>query len=138
MREETLTALADRLDCYDTVVEIGIGRTPALAGELASRGMSVTATDIVHRETPRDVRFIRDDVTAPTVSIYEGAGAVVALNLPPELHAPTARLADRIDANFLFTTLGGDPPTVPVSREMVPGTTLYVYERGRRTDPQRP
>jgi hypothetical protein len=33
-----------------------------------------------------------------------------------------------VDATFLFTTLGADPPTIPVNRETVPGETLFVFE----------
>jgi uncharacterized UPF0146 family protein len=128
VRPETVTAIADRLASSDRVVEIGIGNRPAVARELAARGVSVTATDIVDRETPPSVRFIRDDVTAPVIAVYEGADVLFAQNLPPELHEPTARLASRVGADCLFTTLGGDPPLVEVSRETVPGETLFVVE----------
>jgi len=126
VRTETVTALADRLATYDHVVEIGIGNRPAVARELSARGVAVTATEVVDRERPPGVRFVRDDVTAPTLSVYEGADALFAQNLPPELHTPTARLAARVGADCLFTTLGGDPPLVSVSREQLPGATLFV------------
>jgi len=129
VRTETVTALAERLGAYDRVVEIGIGHRTAVARELAARGVTVTATDIVDRETPPGVQFSCDDVTAPTLSVYEGADALFAQNLPPELHRPVAELATRVDADCLFTTLGGDPPLVAVSREMLPGETLCVLER---------
>ena len=131
MRTETVAAIAKRFAVYDRVVEIGIGNRPAVAGELAARGVSVTATDIVDRETPPEVEFVRDDVTAPTPSVYEGADALFAQNLPPELHKPTARLAARVGADCLFTTLGGDPPLIEVSRETVPGETLFLAEPPR-------
>jgi uncharacterized UPF0146 family protein len=127
VREETLAALTARLTEYDSIVEIGIGRRPALARELAEDGVSVTATDIQPRQTPASVQFICDDVTDPTLPVYAGTEAIVACNLPPELHNPTARLATRVEAAFLFTTLGGDPPTVSVRRETLPGETLFVY-----------
>lgn len=127
MRTETLTALADRLAAYDRIVEIGIGRRTALAHELATRGLAVTATDIVHRETPDGVRFVRDNVTDPTDQVYADADALFAQNLPPELHEPTAQVARDADAVVLFTTLGGDPPLLPVRRETLPGETLYVW-----------
>ena len=127
MRRSSTTALADRLAEYTAVVEIGVGRRPDLAAALAADGTAVTATDVEPRETPPDVTFVRDDVTDPTVSIYADAEALVARNLPPELQRPAADLADRVDADFLFTTLGGDPATVPVRRETLPGETLFVY-----------
>ena len=122
-----MSALADRLSGYASIVEIGIGNRTALARKLAADGTSVTATDIQQRETPPDVQFVLDDVTEPTTEVYADAEALVACNLPPELHAPAARLAERVEADFLFTTLGGDPPTVPVRRETLTGETLFVY-----------
>jgi uncharacterized UPF0146 family protein len=127
VRRASQTALADRLSEYAAVVEIGVGRRPDLAAALAASGTTVTATDVEPRETPPEVRFVRDDVTDPTVSVYADAEALVARNLPPELQRPTAELADRVDADFLFTTLGGDPATVPVRRETLAGETLFVY-----------
>ncbi|WP_436903217.1 UPF0146 family protein [Halovenus halobia] len=128
MRPATVEALADRLDQYDRIVEIGIGRRPAVAGELAARGVTVTATDIVDRDTPPGVDFYRDDVTDPERSLYNGAEAVFAQNLPPELHRPMAQLAHAVGAECLFTTLGGDPPLVEVRRETVSGETLFVVQ----------
>ena len=126
MRPETVDALADRLDAYDHVVEVGIGRRTAVAAELAARGVIVTATDIVDCETPPGVTFHRDDVTDPERSVYAGADALFAQNLPEELHAPLARLARTVDAACLFTTLGGEQPLVNVGRETLPGETLFV------------
>ena len=131
MRRATVEALANRLERYDHLVEIGIGRRPAVAGELAARGLTVTATDIVERDTPEGVDFYRDDVTDPERSLYEGAGALFAQNLPPELHRPMAQLARTVGAECLFTTLGGDPPLVDVQRENLSGETLcLVRSRG--------
>jgi len=118
--------LVDRLARYDRVVEVGVGRHTAVAAALAERGVAVTATDVHERPTPEGVAFVRDDVTAPDRAVYEGADALFARNLPPELHRPFAALAAAVDADALFTTLGGDPPTVPVDPETLDGTTLYV------------
>ena len=128
MRERTVDALADHLETFDTVVEVGIGHRTGVAAELAARGVTVTATDIEQRPVPDGVTFACDDVTNPDRSVYAGADAVYALNLPPDLHRPTARLANAVDAAFLFTTLGGDPPAVPVTRETLPGETLFRAE----------
>jgi uncharacterized UPF0146 family protein len=129
VRTETAEAIAEKLAGYDAVVEVGIGRRPDVAAALASRGVAVTATDVSACEVPVDVRFVRDDVTDPDRSVYAGAGAVYGLNLPPELHRPMLDVAQSVDAACLFTTLGGDPPTVPVEREPVPGDTVYVARR---------
>jgi uncharacterized UPF0146 family protein len=124
-------ALVDRLATYDTLVEVGIGNRPAVAGALTDRDHTVTATDVHDREVPASVRFVRDDVTEPDPAVYTDADAVYALNLPPELHRPTRAVARRVDADFLFTTLGGDPPVIPVDRETLPGETLFVADDDR-------
>ena len=119
-------ALVDRLSAYDRVVEVGIGRNPAVAAGLARAGVAVVATDIYPREVPSGVTFAVDDITDPERVLYADADAIYALNLPPELHRPAEALAREVDAELLFTTLGGDPPVVPVSRETLAGETLFV------------
>lgn len=124
MRPATRDALVDRLTRYDRVVEVGVGNRPDVAGALADR-LAVTATDVHDRPVPDGVRFVRDDVTTPDESVYRGADAIYALNLPPELHRPAWTLARRVGADFLFTTLGGDVPAVPTTPETLPGETLF-------------
>ena len=126
--ETLLEALAD----YDRLVEIGIGRRTDVAAALADRGVAVTATDVHDRAAPDGVAFVRDDVVDPDPAIYADAEAIYALNLPPELHRPALETAREADADFLFTTLGGDQPTVPVERRTIETGTLYVARaRGR-------
>ena len=126
MLNSTRDTLTDRLSGYRRVVEVGIGREPAVAASLTESGVEVTATDLHPREVPPAVAFALDDLTAPERSLYAGAGAIYGLNLPPELHRPALELTRDVGAEFLFTTLGGDPPAVPVSRETVPAETLYI------------
>ena len=127
-------ALVTRLQRYERVVEVGIGRSSAVAAALADAGVDVVAVDIYDVPVPEGVRFVRDDVVAradaPVLGPYEGADAIYALNLPVELHRPTARVAHRAGAAFLFTTLGYDEPSIPVRRESIPGDTLYVADDG--------
>jgi uncharacterized UPF0146 family protein len=122
----TQDRLVGRLSAYDRVVEVGIGHNPAVAAGLGEAGVAVTATDVYPREVPPTVRFVVDDITTPRRSVYADAGAIYGLNLPPELHRPALDLARDVDADLLFTTLGGDPPAVPVRAETIPAETLYV------------
>ena len=119
-------AIADYLTTYDHVLEVGIGRRTDVARVLTERGVDVVATDIYPREVPEGVTFVEDDIVSPDHSIYADREAIYALNLPPELHRPTLEVARRVDADFVFTTLGGDQPTIPVERKTIPGETLYV------------
>jgi len=124
--DTTRRALVGRLSHYERVVEVGIGTRTDLARALVAAGVAVTATDVRERPTPPDVPFVVDDVTAPDREIYADADAIYGLNLPPELHRPALALAREVDADLLFTTLGGDQPLVAVERETLPGETLYV------------
>ncbi len=118
--------MRDYLCDYERVVEVGIGRRTDLAAALAQRGIVVTATDVYDREVPDGVRFVRDDVVDPDRGVYADADAIYARNLPPELHRPALDVARAVDADFLFTTLGGDQPAVPVERTTIREGTLYV------------
>ncbi len=115
---------------YDRIVEVGIGRRTDLAAALVQRQIAVTATDIYDRNVPSGVRFVRDDIVDPDRSVYADAEAIYARNLPPELHRPTADLARAVGADFLFTTLGGDEPAVPVERRTIETGTLYMARSG--------
>ncbi|MFD1511793.1 UPF0146 family protein [Halomarina rubra] len=124
MQPATRDALVARLARYDRLVEVGVGNRPDVASALAERS-TVTATDVHDRPVPSGVRFVRDDVTSPDPSVYRDADAIYALNLPPELHRPVGELARRYGADFLFTTLGGDPASIPADAETLPGETLF-------------
>jgi hypothetical protein len=126
VHRETRDTLVTHLADFESVVEIGIGVRTDVAAALAERGVDVTATDVRDRDVPSGVAFVRDDVTDPDRSVYADAAALYALNFPPELHRPALELARSVDAAFLFTTLGGDPPAVPVERRTLPGETLFI------------
>jgi uncharacterized UPF0146 family protein len=126
VQEDTLDALVAHLDTFDAVVEVGVGHRSGLARALADRGVTVTATDIHERPVPDAVGFRCDDVTDPDRALYDGADAIYALNCPPELHRSLVAVGRAVDATVLFTTLGGDPPTVPVERRTLPSETLFV------------
>lgn len=142
-RDAVVAALADRLESYDVVVEVGVGERPAVAAALAERGATVTATDVTEPACvadgsfPEGVAFVRDDVTDPGPGVYADADVVYALNCPPELQRPLVDVARDAGADAAFTTLGADPAVVPATPEALPGVreTLYVAsargERGR-------
>ncbi|SEO52664.1 hypothetical protein SAMN04487948_10378 [Halogranum amylolyticum] len=123
-------ALAARLARYDTLLEVGVGRNPDVAAALAAAGKTVTATDVYEVDVPDGVRFVRDDVVARSKRSDLGplycVDAIYALNLPAELQRPTRDVARRVDAEFVFTTLGYEEPTIPVRRETVGRETLYT------------
>jgi uncharacterized UPF0146 family protein len=129
--------LVDRLDGYDSLVEVGVGGRPEVAAALAAAGADVTATDVVDASVPDGVRFVRDDVVERRDRLRAGEAppdayrvdAVYGLNLPAELQRPARDVARTVGADFCFTTLGFEEPTIPVDREQVGRETLYVDPR---------
>ncbi|MGM0399126.1 MAG: UPF0146 family protein [Halobacteriota archaeon] len=119
-------AIVDVLADYERVVEVGIGNRTDVARDLAERGSTVIATDVVQRDVPAGVTFVRDDVTTPETEGYEDADAIYALRLPPELQRHVWRVARAVEADLLFTTLGGDPALVPADPRTVAEGTLFV------------
>lgn len=115
---------------YDSLVELGIGRRTEVAESLAAAGKRVVAVDVREFPVPDGVRFVRDDLFAAAERVDPGeqyrAEALYACNLPPELHRPARAVARRVGADLLFTTLGGDQPSIPVERRTVADDTLYV------------
>lgn len=126
-------AFADALPPGDAMVEVGVGTYPDVAAVLADRGVSVTVTDVEHRSVPPEVSFVCDDVTDPDQAVYAGVDVVYSIHCPPELHTPLTRVADRVGAACRFTTLGGDPPTVPAAPRSVGTATMYIPESGPGT-----
>lgn len=128
--DATRRALVGQLRQFDPVVELAVGRRPAVAATLAETN-HVIATDVVDREVPPGVHFVRDDLTEPDHLLYAAAAGLYAVNLPQELHRPALELAEAVDAGLVFTTLGNESPVVPViRRETLPGETLFwVRER---------
>ncbi|RLM76498.1 UPF0146 family protein [Halorubrum sp. Atlit-26R] len=146
-------ALVAALDRYERLIEVGVGRRPEVARTLADRGREVVAIDVEVSEAARDasteprpsragsLRVVTADVTALATADTErsvrdalgldasegGFDAVYARNLPAELQRPTVALAERLDADCLFTTLGFEEPVVDVRRRsMEAGTVVYV------------
>ncbi|MFB6170096.1 MAG: UPF0146 family protein [Haloarculaceae archaeon] len=131
MEPQTRDALVAVLADHETLVEVGVGNRTVVAAGLADAGCAVTATDVVEREVPPGVAFVRDDVTDPDPAVYADADAVYALNCPPELQGALRDVARSADAACYFTTLGADPARGPVERRTLPGETLFVApERG--------
>ncbi len=128
MQTDWKAALVDRLARYDELIEIGVGNRPEIAAALAERGRRVTATDLYDRSVSPPVRFVRDDVTDPDLTVYAGADALYALNCPPELQRALVDAAAAASADCLFTTLGADPAIVEATPETLPEGTLFEVE----------
>ncbi len=93
---------------------------PSSAGSLR-----VVTADVTALASGGDDRSIRDGLGLDASE--NGFNAVYARNLPAELQRPTVALAERLDADCLFTTLGFEEPVVDVRRRSEEsGTIVYV------------
>jgi len=106
------------------LVEVGIGERDGTARALADAGFEVTATDIHDVETGEGVEFVRDDVTSPDTSVYEGASLVYSLRPPYEIHA---------DIDSVARSVGADTLLVPLADEGAPlGRDFELVNRDGR------
>ena len=135
MGRTTDAPLVSRLAALGRLLEVGIGNRTGVAAGLVAAGADVRATDVREVTVPDGVRFRVEDVTSvEEPDSFHDVEAVYALNCPPELHRPLRALAAAVGADCYFTTLGGDPPAIPVESEQLVETvdgapvriTLYV------------
>jgi hypothetical protein len=142
MPRTTDPLLVNRLSDAARLLEVGIGDRSGVAAELVAAGADVRATDVRPVEVPAGVRFRVEDLTAHgKLDEFHEVDVVYALNCPPELHRPLQELAAAVGADCYFTTLGTDPPVIPVEQEQLSGTvdgdpvreTLYRATNRERT-----
>ncbi len=120
----TLNNLVNILSEFENLVEIGIGSRTDVSN-LLIKNSSVVATDIHECIVPSGVKFVIDDITNPVIDVYSNSDAIYALNMPPELHQYALNVSLQVGSKFIFTTLGGDFPEIPVYPQTIPGETLY-------------
>ncbi|MBI5583611.1 MAG: hypothetical protein HY892_07285 [Deltaproteobacteria bacterium] len=102
---------------YRSAVEIGIGAYPEVALVLKTRGVRVRATDIRWLSEGR-LPVVRDDVTRPSLSVYQGADLLYSLRPPLELVGYMQKLAARLPADLIVKPLASEaPPGRPVRLE---------------------
>lgn len=125
-------SVPDALATADRLVEVGIGTNYTTASALAERGCVVVATDIVDRSVPDSIEFIRDDITDPNLDIYQDTDIIYAIRCPTELQTSLATVGAAVDATVCFTTLGSEPPVVPVNVLSLPDWPLYHVDQSGR------
>ncbi len=89
------------------IIEIGIGYYWDVAIELIKRGLDVIAVDV--KEIPvRHVKFFRDDIINPNLSIYEGSSLIYSIRPPPELHNYIISIARSVHADCIIRPFGNE------------------------------
>lgn len=89
-------------------MEVGIGKRDETACGIADAGFEVTATDVREIDTGGGVSFVRDDVTSPDVSVYEGASLVYSVRPPYEIHGNIDGVARSVGADTLLVPLADE------------------------------
>jgi len=93
------------------IVEVGVGRMPDVALWLSKMlsACQVVVTDVAEPPPlPGRVKFVRDDITEPNLSIYDGADLIYAIRPPPELHPYLMKVAQKVGADLLIKPLTGE------------------------------
>jgi uncharacterized UPF0146 family protein len=82
------------------LVEVGIGRHPDVALRLNDT-FDLVCTDVIDPGIP-GLRFVRDDIYKPDVSLYRGAALVYSIRPPPDMQVPIAAVASGAGADLII------------------------------------
>ncbi len=88
------------------VVEVGVGSMPHVALALKNR-MDVVVTDINEQEYA-GVRFCRDDIFTPDMSIYMKATLIYSIRPPIDMQEAMAKIAKKVAADMLIRPFGNE------------------------------
>lgn len=122
--------IAENYPSARRIVEVGVGRLPEAAVELSKLlpACEIVATDIAEPPgLPSNIKFVRDDVTDPDLSIYEGAALVYSMRPPPELQPYLLRLAREVGADLLLRPLAGESVLAGGKPVNYRGATFYIF-----------
>ncbi|MDY7081660.1 MAG: UPF0146 family protein, partial [Halobacteria archaeon] len=77
------------------VVEVGIGSYQEVARKLVSEsGIEIVVTDTHEIDTELD--FVKDDITAPSIRVYEDANLIYSIRPPYEIHGALENVAREV------------------------------------------
>lgn len=82
------------------IVEVGVGCHPEVA-ELLHGDFDVVCTD-VSETGPGGVRYVRDDIFRPDMSVYEGAVLIYSIRPPIDMQDCIAAIAKKVGADLLI------------------------------------
>ncbi|HTY89726.1 MAG TPA: UPF0146 family protein [Methanocella sp.] len=82
------------------IVEVGVGGHPEVA-ELLREDFDVVCTD-VSESGPGGVRYVRDDIFRPDMTIYEGAALIYSIRPPIDMQDCIASVAKKVGADLLI------------------------------------
>ncbi len=82
------------------VVEVGVGRHPDVA-LLLKDTFDLICTDVTDPGTP-GLRFVRDDIYKPDLSLYQGAVLVYSIRPPTDMWVSIAGVASAAGADLII------------------------------------
>lgn len=88
------------------VVEVGVGSLPQVA-LLLKDTLDVIVTDVSEQEHA-GVRFCRDDIYSPDMSIYKGASLIYSIRPPIDMQEAIARVAKEVGADLIIRPFGNE------------------------------
>ena len=91
---------------YTRAIEIGIGKNYEAAKQVGAAGNLMLVTDIRDVAVPGSLRFARDDIFSPKISLYQGADAIYSVRPAIEMIPPLIALAKTINCDLVVYHLG--------------------------------
>ena len=101
------TCIGEYITKHNTrAIEVGIGRNTTAAGMINATGSLVGCTDVKDISVPPGIRFFRDDVFSPDVSLYKRADVIYSIRPATEMIPPLITLAQAVDCDLVVYHLG--------------------------------
>ncbi|HEY3274881.1 MAG TPA: UPF0146 family protein [Methanocella sp.] len=82
------------------IVEVGVGHHPDVA-LLLKDIFDLVCTDVTDPGIA-GIRFVRDDIYKPDISLYRGAALVYSIRPPPDMQVPIAAVASAAGADLII------------------------------------
>lgn len=126
--------IAENYPSAKKIVEVGVGKVPdvAIALQRLLPNCEIIVTDVVEQtELSGRVKFARDDVTEPNLSVYEGAVLIYSVRPPPELQPYLHGVSQKVGADLLIKPLASESMSLRGGNLInYQGVAFYVF-RGK-------
>jgi uncharacterized UPF0146 family protein len=108
------------------VVEVGVGSLPEVALLLHDK-MDVIVTDINDQKFS-GIKFCRDDVYSPDISIYSGSSLIYSIRPPIDIQSAMAEIACFVGADLIIRPFSNEKADL---RKYFRDQTLVNYKKTR-------
>jgi uncharacterized UPF0146 family protein len=108
------------------VVEVGVGSLPEVAILLRDK-MDIIVTDI-NEQKYSGLKFCRDDIYSPDISIYSGASLIYSIRPPIDIQLAIAEIASFVGADLIIRPFSNEKAEL---RKYYKDQTLVNYKKAR-------